>query len=219
MTTKALGYRESIALAEKYGIETPVQVLFSSADEIAAYTSGRMQYPLVLKAILKDAGHKTELSLVVTNLRSHDEVLDAFSKMSQRTLSVELECYVLQEQVRGVEFIVGGKKDPVFSQTLMFGMGGVYVELTSDFSIRVCPVDYDTAGDMLNETKARAFFTEAGFRGHKASRPSGAEFLMKTSKLLEDNKDIVELDFNPVIATPEKFYAVDLRIIRQEENQ
>ena len=96
-------------------------------------------------------------------------------------------------------------------------MGGVYVELTSDFAIRVCPIDLDTAYGMLSETKARAFFSKNGFRGLKASRQHVGELLVRTSELLEKNPKVVEMDLNPVIATDEKCYAVDVRVLKRSD--
>jgi acetyltransferase len=209
----ALGYKDSLRLLEAYGIETPVQILMRSAEHFDIATSGQLRFPVVLKAIPKNAGHKTEKQLVVTNIHSQKEVREAFLALVEKTRGMPLECFVLQEQVKGVELIVGAKRDDVFGQTIMFGMGGVYVELTADYSVRVCPIDKAQAQGMLFDTKAAKFFCADGFRGIKASQEAVTELLMKVSKMLSDNPQIIEMDLNPVIATPDSCYAVDARIL------
>lgn len=213
----ALGYKQSLSLLEAYGIQTPVQVLVRSAEQFDYAIADRMRFPLVVKAIPIDAGHKTEKQLVMTGLHSAREAKQAFNTLSERARGVSLECFVIQEQAKGVEFIVGSKKDDVFGQTIMFGMGGVYVELTADFSVRVCPLDVEHAKAMLLETKAAAFFSQSGFRGIRASLDSTAELLVNASRMVEENPQIAEMDLNPVIAAPDNCYAVDARILYEQQ--
>jgi len=215
----ALGYKQSLSLLEAYGIETPVQVLVRNAEQFDYAIADRMRYPLVVKAIPVDAGHKTEKHLVVTGLQTAKEAKHAFTTLYQRASGIPLECFVIQEQVKGVEFIVGSKKDDVFGQTIMFGMGGVYVELTRDFSIRVCPLDAEHAKAMLLETKAAAFFSRDGFRGIRASLDATARFLVNASRMVEENPQVCEMDLNPVIATASGCYAVDARILLERKGQ
>lgn len=210
---EALGYKQSLSLLEAYGIETPVQVIVRTAEQFDYAIADRMGYPLVVKAIPFDAGHKTEKQLVITGLHTATEAKQAFVTLAERARGIPLECFVIQEQAKGVEFIVGSKKDDVFGQTLMFGMGGVYVELTADFSVRVCPLDAEHAKAMLLETKAAAFFTPDGFRGIRASLDATANLLVNASRMVEENPQVCEMDLNPVIATPEGCYAVDARIL------
>jgi acyl-CoA synthetase (NDP forming) len=211
----ALGYKQSLSLLEAYGIETPVQVLVRTAEQFDYAIADRMRYPLVVKAIPADAGHKTEKQLVMTGLHTAKEAKSAFNTLSERSRGVQLECFAIQEQAKGIEFIVGSKRDDVFGQTLMFGMGGVYVELTADFSVRVCPLDFSHARQMLLETKAAAFFSRDGFRGIRANLEATAGLLVNASRMIEENPQICEMDLNPVIATADACYAVDARIITE----
>ncbi len=210
---EALGYKQSLSLLESYGIETPVQVLVRTSEQFDYAIADRMRYPLVVKAIPLDAGHKTEKQLVITGLHSAKEAKQAFVTLTERAQGVPLECFAIQEQVKGIEFIVGSKKDDVFGQTIMFGMGGTYVELTADFSVRVCPLDAEHAKAMLLETKAAAFFTSKGFRGIRANLDATANLLVNASRMIEENPQICEMDLNPVIATADSCYAVDARIL------
>jgi len=214
---EALGYKQSLSFLESYGIETPVQVLARTAEQFDYAIADRMRYPLVVKAIPLDAGHKTEKQLVITGLHSAKEAKQAFITLTERARGIPLECFVIQEQAKGIEFIVGSKKDDVFGQTLMFGMGGVYVELTRDFSVRVCPLDAGHAKAMLLETKAAAFFSRDGFRGIRASPDAAVKFLLNASRMVEENPQICEMDLNPVIATAEGCYAVDARILLERQ--
>lgn len=215
---EALGYKSSIKLAESYGLETPKQACFSTDDEFSKIiSSAALAYPVVLKAIPIDAGHKAEKQLVVVNLKNETEAREAFWKMRERVGAMALECFVLQEQASGAEFIVGGKKDPVFGQTLVFGLGGTLVELIEDAAVRVCPIDEAEAAKMVLETKAGKFFSQEGFRGTKVSLEAAAKFLANASRMLSDNQQIAEMDLNPVIASQEKFCAVDLRIMQEKE--
>lgn len=213
----ALGYKQSLSLLESYGIETPVQVLVRTAEQFDYAIADRMRYPLVVKAIPVDAGHKTEKQLVSAGLHSAKEAKAAFTALAEHSRGIPLECFVIQEHVKGIEFIVGSKKDDVFGQTVMFGMGGVYVELTRDFSVRVCPLDAEHAKAMLLETKAAAFFSRDGFRGTRASLDATARLLVNASRMVEENPQICEMDLNPVIATADKCYAVDARILVEKK--
>jgi acetyltransferase len=216
----ALGYKKSLSLLESYGVETPMQVLVRSAERFDYAISGKMPFPMVVKAIPIDAGHKTEKQLVIANLNNTTEAKAAFETLTERARGIPLECYAIQEQVKGIEFIVGSKKDDVFGQTVMFGMGGIYVELTSDFSVRVCPLDGKHAKEMLLETKAAAFFRDGGFRGNRANLDSMANLLKNVSKMVEDTSpQISEMDLNPVIATPDACYAVDCRIMLEGQRR
>jgi len=215
----ALGYKQSLSLLEAYGIETPVQVLVRNAEQFDYAIADRMRYPLVVKAIPVDAGHKTEKSLVITGLHTAKEAKNAFTTLAERSRGTPLECFVIQEQAKGVEFIVGSKKDDVFGQTIMFGMGGVYVELTRDFSVRVCPLDIEHAKAMLLETKAAAFFSRDGFRGIRANLDATARLLVNASRMVEENPQITEMDMNPVIATADGCYAVDARILLEQKGR
>ena len=211
-----LRFLEARELLAKYGI--PLAPSFASNDlgEIISQ-SQRMERPVVLKVMSSDATHKTERGLVAMNLSSDREIMLAFAKLTESVKSqgLRVDTYLLQEQARGVELMVGGKKDPVFGQTVLFGLGGIYVELYKDFSLRVCPITSGDADKMVVETKARAFLEGDGFRGKKADKEKVKALLLKTAKLLEENPRITELDFNPVIADEENALVVDARIVME----
>jgi len=203
---------DSTRLLDKYGI--PLPQWFCSNDKQEIIEAARiLRKPLALKLASPDAAHKTDKGLVALNLRDENALANAFDALLLRSAGLKIDCLLVQEQLSGVEFIVGGKKDPSFGQTILFGLGGTLTELYKDFALRVTPVDEAEARKMIAETKAAAFTKPEGFRGKKASEKALAEVLVKTSRLLEENPGITELDFNPVIANEEGAWVADARIV------
>jgi len=204
-------FLEGKHLLDRYGI--PLAPSFASNDLGEILSAGqRMQRPQVLKVMA------SEMGLVAMNLASDREIMLAYAKLAEsvKRQGIKVDTYLLQEQEKGVEFMIGGKKDSVFGQTVLFGLGGIYVELYRDFSLRICPISRADAERMIGETKAKAFLGEGGFRGKRANRDKVIELLMNTAKMLEENPQITELDFNPVIADENKAAVVDARIITEK---
>ncbi len=200
---------ETAELLRSHGISVPVTRYAKSLGTLLENAS-TMSFPLVLKVASMQASHKTERGLVQLGITDLDELVLAFKQVRKKSVGLAIDALVLQEQVTGVEFIIGGKKDAVFGETVLFGSGGILTELVGDYSLRVCPLSESDALDLISETKAAAFFK--GFRGKKASKHKILSLLMKTSALLEENKNITELDFNPVIASLDNAWVVDARL-------
>lgn len=210
-------FLEGKDLLGKYGI--PLAPSFASNDLGEILSAGqRMKRPQVLKVMASDVSHKTEKGLVAMSLASDREIMLAYAKLAEtvKREGIKVDTYLLQEQEKGVEFMVGGKKDAVFGQTVLFGLGGIYVELYRDFSLRVCPITPADVERMIGETKAKAFLEEGGFRGKKANRAKVTDLIMRTAKMLEENPQITELDFNPVMADEDTVAVVDARIITEK---
>jgi len=111
-----------------------------------------------------------------------------------------------------VEVMIGGKWDPTFGQTIAFGLGGIFVEVFQDVSFRIVPIEKEDALEMIREIKAYRILK--GYRGKKPVNVNAiVDILLKTSKLLEENQIIKELDINPVFALPRRAIAGDARII------
>lgn len=209
-----LSSQESYALLKKYGVpcaETAISKELSALEQ----ASEKMRSPFVLKLSSPDATHKTEAGLVELNICSKEELAKAFGRLLDRAASkaLKVDGVVLQEQLKGIEFIVGGKADPTFGQTILFGAGGILVELFKDYSMRVVPITYADADQMISETKASAFLSAGGFRGKSAKREHVLDLLLRVSKLLQENPRIVELDFNPVIANNVGAWVADARMV------
>ncbi len=171
-----LPLRQALALLKQYRIPVCKQELVSSKIELL-YKTRQLSYPLVLKAFTEAHSHKTEAGLVYLDLHNEGELLNAFRELSKKTARLSTG-FLVQEYLPGVEFIIGGKKDEVFGQTILFGSGGVLAELLDDVSVRVTPIAAAEAKEMISETKAHLFFTPRGFRGKKASGRKIIELLL-----------------------------------------
>ncbi|MGC8850860.1 MAG: acetate--CoA ligase family protein [Candidatus Micrarchaeia archaeon] len=207
-----LGVRESLALLKKYGVSTPQQALCKNFSEIVK-SARVIRAPWALKAFSAGAPHKTEAGLVEANIRDARGLGEAFKNISGRARKARLhvDYFVLQKHLSGVELLVGGKRDASFGQTIVFGLGGIAVELFRDYSLRVTPITRRQAIEMIYETRASAFVK--GFRGKKVSEKAVAGLLLRVSRLLEENSSITEFDLNPVIADERNAVAVDARIV------
>ncbi|MFA6049015.1 MAG: acetate--CoA ligase family protein [Candidatus Micrarchaeia archaeon] len=211
---RTLSFEETESLLEKYRL--PQARFFASNDPEAIVQQAQfLEKPLVLKGLSSQVLHKTEKKMILLNLWDEREVRGGIGALSGRAADqgVSIDHFLLQEQKSGAEFIIGGKRDPSFGPVLLFGFGGIYAELLKDFAVRVCPVDPAGVKEMMRSTKAGLFFSENGFRGIKASESLVAEMLSQTARLLMENKNVVELDFNPVIASTNNASIVDARII------
>ncbi|MBI5036592.1 acetate--CoA ligase family protein [Candidatus Micrarchaeota archaeon] len=205
-----LGPVESFELLKKYGIPFPKTAFCDDLGGVLE-SAASMKFPVVLKVSSREETHKTEKGLVQLGIHNLDELSLAFTRLQHKAEHFKVDSFILQEQKRGVEFIIGGQNDAVFGDSVLFGLGGIYAELFNDVSVRVCPLTRKDAESMIEATKARVFF-EDGFRGKKASKKQVVHLLMKTSLLLA-KEPVVSLDFNPVIADENGASVVDARVV------
>ncbi|MDX1285015.1 MAG: acetate--CoA ligase family protein, partial [Draconibacterium sp.] len=162
---------------------------------------------------------KFDVGGVVLNINNKKEAVDAYNNIvnSVKTKMPEatVEGIMVSEQVsEGIEVILGIKKDPSFGAIIMFGVGGIFVEIFKDVSFKVAPVTKETALEMINEIKASKLLS--GVRGKKpADIDSLAESIVKLSNLALDNPEIKELDINPLIVLEQGkgCYVADAKII------
>ena len=206
---------EAREILEQYKIPIAKWMLTKKAADAIAF-SKKAGYPVVLKIVSGDIIHKTDVGGVFLNLNSEKEVEQAFNQIlknvKKRAPRARIDGILVQKMIpEGQQIIVGGKKDPQFGQVLMFGGGGVLVELLEDVAFRVVPVSKKDAEEMMQETKV--YQVLKGFRGKRYDVNSVLNILLKTSKLLEQNPEIAELDLNPVIVLPKNAFVVDARIV------
>jgi len=213
---KKLLEHESMALLEAYGI--PVAPFKFILDESEAKLAEDIGYPLVVKVVSPDIVHKSDVGGVVLGVSSWREVEEAIAKIKasvrEREPGARLSGFLLQKMMPkgGVEVIVGGLRDPVFDGVVMFGLGGVFVEVFRDVSFRVTPVSKDDALEMVREIKS--FRILQGYRGGRpVDLEALADIIVKVSRLLSDLREVSEMDINPVIAYPEGAFAVDARFL------
>jgi succinyl-CoA synthetase beta subunit len=170
-------------------------------------------YPVVIKLISPKALHKTEVG-GVKMIRDEKELRDEFSSMIAfaKKKKLPLEGVLVQEYLGGREFIIGIKKDPAFGHVIMFGFGGIFVEVFKDVSFRVCPITLNDADQMVNELKAKKLYSS--FRGDKAVNLKILKnVLVKASQIPEKYPKISELDINPFILDEKQGKVADARII------
>ncbi|MFA4946055.1 MAG: acetate--CoA ligase family protein [Candidatus Micrarchaeia archaeon] len=204
-----LGYRESKRLLAEAGIE------LVEARECGSLAALRTAYahlakPLVLKGL--GSAHKTEKNMIHLGITSLVELGVAYAKL-KNCAGCAPSSFLLQEQKRGVEFIIGGHRDPVFGPVIIFGTGGVLTELYGDVAMRVAPLSRRDAMELIRETRASAFFKPGGFREKKANERVIVDLLLKSSRFLVEENGVSEFDFNPVIADEEKAFIVDARLL------
>jgi acetyl-CoA synthetase (ADP-forming) len=199
-----------------YGISIVKGQVIKSIEEAKSFVE-KVGYPVVLKVLSPQIIHKTEVGGVILNIKNEKELFEAYHQIiknvEKNVPKATIEGFFIQEMLSSDrEVIVGGKYDPTFGPTIAFGLGGVFVEVFEDISFRVAPITQEDAIDMIKEIKA--FKILKGYRGQKpVDFKALVDILLKTSKMLEENPEIKELDINPIFALPDKAVAVDARII------
>jgi acetate---CoA ligase (ADP-forming) len=206
-------------LLKEAGVQvTETRLAVSKAEAVSL--SKTLKYPVVMKIVSPDITHKSDVGGVKLNLKTEIEVERAYDEIMN---SVAKKCpqakipgvAVQSMAVPGVEVIVGMTLDSQFGPVLMFGLGGVWVELLKDVSFRVIPVSKTDAAEMIKEIKGYKLLE--GFRGQPGVDIQALEnLLVKVSDFIQSNPRIKELDLNPVIAYPEGAIAVDARIVEED---
>lgn len=200
-------------LAAKYGVPLPEQGLASSGKE-ARNLAREIGFPLAMKLESPDVAHRTEKGLVRLGIDGEGEAVETYEslveKAGERGLSVE--GILVQEMASdGREVIVGGLSDEVFGPVVMFGLGGVFVEVLEDAAFRIAPIELEEAREMLEEIKGSPLLE--GFRGGpRADVERLAEIVASVSRMLNENRDIVELDINPLVVYEDGAVAVDFKV-------
>ena len=179
----------------------------------ASTRDGKLGFPVVVKVCSPDLPHKSDVGGVKLNLRDANEVKRAYDDIASAVGRANARSMLVQKMASaGVELIVGGKRDPQFGPVIAFGLGGIFVEVFKDITLRVCPIDRGEARRMLHEI--RGYPLLAGARNTKpVDEEALAGLLVAVSKLMHDHEEIKELDINPVIAYPRGYIAVDARIL------
>jgi acetate---CoA ligase (ADP-forming) subunit beta len=189
----------------------------AETEEEAVEASERIGYPIVLKIVSPQILHKSDAGGVIVGIENEQGIRDGFNKIIKNAKNykpdAEITGVLVQEMApKGTEIIVGSTTDPTFGPTLMFGLGGIFVEILKDVSFRVAPITKVDAEEMIEEIKAVKILE--GARGMPPShKPTLADILYKTSEMLMECPEIKELDMNPILAYPDGARIVDARII------
>jgi succinyl-CoA synthetase beta subunit len=205
----------ALEVLNAYNFPTLKSKIAKTADECVE-TAESIGYPVAMKIVSPDIVHKTEVGGVLVGLRDHSEVLHAYDAMMASVKARRPEARVMgvlvEEMVRGTELIIGSTCDPQFGRMLMFGIGGVFVEVYKDVSFRLVPIaDFD-AREMIEEIRGKAIFE--GARGYpRADKAELARILVGISSAVGKHPEIEELDINPLMVTDRGLMAVDARVI------
>jgi acetyltransferase len=211
-----LSVPEAFEVLECYGIPVaPYRIATNEEDVVAA--AAEMGYPIVLKAVSQDIVHKTEAGAVKLDLRDEESLRSGWREIAEALEQESAEArgagvLVQKMWTGGRETIVGMTMEPQFGPIVMFGLGGVYVEVQRDVAFRVQPVSTVDAREMIESL--RGYRILEGVRGQKGVDLEGlAEVIQRVSQLVGDQPEIHEMDINPFLAFPEgqASVAVDAR--------
>jgi acetyl-CoA synthetase (ADP-forming) len=207
---------EAFEIAKYYGIPVPEGTLVRSSKE-AYDVADSIGYPAVVKVVSPDIVHKSDVGGVKLNLKSREEVAKAVEEMEKtiplKAPGARIVGYIVYRMMPpGLEVIVGGIRDGVFGPAVMFGLGGIFVEVLKDVTFRIAPISYEDALEMINEIKAYRILE--GYRGQPpVDKKALADIIVKLGNMMLDLEEIESVDLNPVIAYPSGAVAVDVRIL------
>lgn len=213
---KLLTEIESKELLGQAGVNVVKAKLATSREE-AISLSQQLGLPVVLKIASTDVVHKSDAGGVKLGLETVEQVGEAYDdilkSIKQHYPEAQLQGVSVQNMARpGIEVIIGMSKDAQFGPVLMFGLGGILVEILKDVAFRIVPLTRRDAAEMIREIKGYPLLE--GYRGQEpADLVALEELLLKISDFVEQNPEIEELDLNPVFAYKDDAVAVDARIV------
>jgi acyl-CoA synthetase (NDP forming) len=189
----------------------------ATTKDAAVKLSEQPGYPVVLKVSSIDITHKSDTGGVQVDLKSKAEVESAFDAIMRSCKTAvptaRIEGVSVQRMAEpGIEVIMGMIKDPSFGPVIMFGLGGVFVEVLKDVAFRIVPIEISDAEDMINEIKGKKLLD--GYRGQEPADVAYLQqMLLKLSDFVNTTPEIEEIDMNPVFAHKNGAVVVDARIV------
>ena len=210
---------EAKDLLREAGVPVTMTTLATSPDE-AVTQADAAGYPVVLKVVSPDISHKSDAGGVKLNLKDPGEVRAAYAAIiescSKHVPGARITGVAVQHLApQGTEVIVGMTTDPQFGPVMMFGLGGIMVEVLKDVSFRLVPLEEKDATQMLSEIKGKAILD--GVRGQPAADLAALKHaILKVSDFVQAHPEVQELDLNPMFAYADGAIAVDARIVLSE---
>lgn len=200
---------EVLSRLKSAGILTAPTFFISKESEIGE--NRQINYPVAAK--VQGILHKTEVGGVILAINSEDELKDAFNRLMSIKNARGIQ---VQQMVKGIELYLGAKRHKGIGFSVHAGLGGIFVELVKDIVSTLAPVSYPEALAMLSGLKAQKLFS--GYRNMEpVNKEAFARLIASFSMLFKNYPDIVEMDINPLIASGDKIYAVDARIITDKK--
>ncbi|POZ56511.1 hypothetical protein LYSIN_01294 [Lysinibacillus sphaericus] len=212
-----LSEAQATDILDVYGIPTTKRTVATTAEEAVQFANA-IGYPVVLKVDSADIPHKTEADAIRLNVQSANEVMKAFTEIYHNAKTYKADAQIngiaVQEMLpEGTEVIIGATKDPNFGPVVMFGLGGIFVEVFKDISFRVAPLSRADAVEMIEEVKGKALLKGARGKAH-SDIEAIIDVLLKVSQLVTENEAVIEeLDINPLIVYEEGIKAADAMIV------
>jgi acyl-CoA synthetase (NDP forming) len=213
---KFLLEHEAKTVCNEYGVPITELKIANTAEEAATF-SAQIGFPTVLKIISTEVLHKFDVGGVILNVNSKEKARNAYNQIIENVKKhrpdAKIRGILIQEMATcATEIIVGSIKDQQFGPTLMFGFGGIFVEIMKDASFRIAPITERDAREMISEVKAYPILQ--GYRGQPpADIDAIVRILLGVSKLVMDHQEIKELDLNPIMVYETGAKTVDARII------
>ncbi|HET7737245.1 MAG TPA: acetate--CoA ligase family protein [Tepidiformaceae bacterium] len=210
---------EAKQVLREAGVPATETVLATSREQ-AATEAERIGYPVVLKVVSPDIAHKSDVGGVKLNLASKEAVGAAYDEIMASARAAEPNAKIIgvavqQMAKQGTEVIIGMTTDPQFGPVLMFGLGGIMVEVLKDVSFRLVPLEDRDAAQMISEIKGAPVL--GGVRGQPPADIDALKAtIRKVSDFVQAHPEVRELDLNPVFAYPDGALAVDARIVVSE---
>jgi len=208
---------ESKEILEGIGIATTGYLVARSEDEALAICD-KIGFPVVMKIVSPDVVHKTDAGGVKLNLTNAQAVRKAYRDILETFKYQHIEGVAVQRMAQaGIEAIIGVTRDPSFGPIIMFGLGGVFVEVLRDVSFRILPITEKDAAQMIDDIRGSDILK--GYRGPAVDLVSLQQLLLKISRLVVENPEIKELDLNPLFLYPDGYVTVDARMFVSEPAQ
>jgi len=207
---------EAKTVCMEYGIPVTKFTIAQNEDEAVKFAE-KIGFPMVMKIVSPDVVHKFDVGGVIVGIEKPQEVRKAYKTILQNVKKhnpkARIAGVVVQEMApASTEVIVGALKDQQFGQTLMFGLGGIFVEILKDVTFKIAPITEQEAKEMITEVKAYPLLQ--GYRGQPPADTNAiVKILLATSKLVMDYPEIKELDLNPIMVYEKGAKTVDARII------
>ena len=207
---------EAKELLKEYGIPVPAFKLIKSEEGIDKLKE-TIGYPIVMKIVSPDIIHKSDAGGVKIGVKNEEEAKMAYQEIISKAIKynkkAKISGVIVYPMVpQGTEIIIGMTKDPSFGPVIMFGLGGIFVEVLKDVSFRIIPLEERDAQEMIAEIKGYKIL-----KGARGEAPKDIEaiknLLMKVSQLTMENPEIKEIDLNPVFVFEKGLQVVDARMI------
>jgi acyl-CoA synthetase (NDP forming) len=210
---------ESKILLSEAGVPV-IETRLATSKQESVVMSKKLGFPVVLKIVSSEIIHKSDAGGVKLGLKTSKQVESAYeeilSSVKQKYPQAIIDGISVQKMARpGTEVIIGMTKDVQFGPVLMFGLGGILVEILKDVSFRIVPLEREDAREMICSIKGYPILE--GYRGREPVDISILEeLLLKVSRFVDDHPEIKELDLNPIFAYKDGAVAVDARVILEE---